>query len=486
MAAKNFGKKISDRIINLSILATVAAFTIFGGFLLPFDIGVLSAPPTTPVVSIDKKFVVGASETDNITTAAGSTVTARLYYNNTGDTPGTGASLKTTLPAGFVYVPGSTKNCITPSSTETICDAATTSQKNIMFSNLTGVGMSPTAGLYDAASPAATGGTDTSATSGLVEIGKKRYVNQTQCTDTGLPGYFGFYYGDPSTLANKVSNTPTYLANTYSNGITECAATVGGTPNSSSFTVSWDLFSKRYINQVQCVETNQNFSGFYLGAASTFANKTSNFPLYGINAYNGNASGCAATLPYSYGPGSNEISLDILGQRYINQTQCAVGTKLKSFYFGAPGTLANKTSTTALYGENIYSVASSECTTTLGNGYGVFTSNSQKISLDLLDVARGSGYVEYKMVAPSPATSQNFVQAESIVGSNFVTANDSGNITINPIPPTTIAVVNLSTGTCTSQVVGTPTTCQYPLVGDSYNNYALPGGGITATVPGSP
>ena len=69
-----------------------------------------------------------------------------------------------------------------------------------------------------------------------------------------------------------------------------------------------------------------------------------------------------------------------------------------------------------------------------------------------------------------------------------VTATASGGGTTNAgtlTVPTTIATANLQTGTCITVQLGTTTTCEYRLTGNGANNYSLPSGGITVTVPGS-
>jgi hypothetical protein len=66
-------------------------------------------------------------------------------------------------------------------------------------------------------------------------------------------------------------------------------------------------------------------------------------------------------------------------------------------------------------------------------------------------------------------------------------SNPTAPLTLSPVPPTTINISHITKGICTpaTVTVGTPTTCTYPLTGDTNNNYTLPATPITATVPGS-
>ena len=64
-------------------------------------------------VSLDKKYVNGTTETENLSVSPNGIVTVRVKYNNTGNQSVTDAQIKDSLPAGFVYQGGSFKNCLT-------------------------------------------------------------------------------------------------------------------------------------------------------------------------------------------------------------------------------------------------------------------------------------------------------------------------------------------------------------------------------------
>ncbi|MEI6728636.1 MAG: hypothetical protein WCK98_03250, partial [bacterium] len=130
-------------------------------------------------VTIDKKYVTAGVESDTASVVQGGTTTVRLRYTNSGETSITDATIKDTIPANFNYVPGTFKNCLNPTATELACDTLTPANKDVAFGSLTtpANGLSPAAGLYDAASVANTaGGTAPASTSGLLGIGKKRYL----------------------------------------------------------------------------------------------------------------------------------------------------------------------------------------------------------------------------------------------------------------------------------------------------------------------
>ena len=81
---------------------------------------------------------------------------------------GNDVSIKTTLPTGFSLVPGTTKNCITPSIGEKVCNTDAGQGGSIKESTVwvgSSLTISPTAGLYNI-SP--------DQTIGILETGKKR------------------------------------------------------------------------------------------------------------------------------------------------------------------------------------------------------------------------------------------------------------------------------------------------------------------------
>ena len=448
------------------------------------SITVATPAVNTPTASIDKKFVVGTTETDNITTAAGSTVTERLYYNNTGDLSGTGATIKTALPAGFTYVPGSIKNCITPSSTEEVCDTANSAGKNTMFNNLTGTGMSPVAGLYDAASPTATGGTDPSATSGILEIGKKRYSHQAYigCInpttgDTNGSEFWGGLYPTNTGVAFSETNLPPSGAQDCPPGYEYVTGTNTSQPQKIVRDNLSDHMGKRYSHLVYiwCDYPNGdiNRTEGWGGIQPT----NTNTPFSANNPGIGGFPNCGSNATIT---NVGDVVSDWLGSRYTHlmYARCQKGFDTYGIE-GWGGNFVNNISTP-------YSTSNPHPTLGFPScAPGYTTTISGDVVDDFLDNTRGKGYVEYKMIAPSVTSTQTIPQNASINGSNFATANDFATLTVTATAPTTLTAANLSAGTCTAAQLGSITTCEYPLMGDANNTYALPTSGVTATVPGS-
>ena len=520
MTEKNFGKKISDRILNLSIFATIVAYTIFGGFLLPFNIGVLSAPVNGSTslggvnsISVNKVYLNGVSETESLTVVPNSTVTVRVKYNNTGAQSVTDATIKDSLPAGFAIIPSSIKNCATPNTSDTSQDICGTVSNSVMTGS--NIAVSPVAGLYNADQVSPIGTTNNSGV-GTLEIGRKRYLNLHQCAYLSNPGSNNQDFF--TNFVNNTSNAALFGSGSNASNVADASANCGPGQAAGGYVFypedtgvqSFNITAKRKLNLHQCTyASNQGVNGvdFFNNAITNFT--YSSYYAAGTNIANSTdttaicAVGNPATyLPY---PDDNGVkSMDLFGKRYVNMHQCSyyrpsAGSMRSDFFtnfldsfpnasfYGAGTNVSNTLDTTVV------------CAPATGSDHPLYPTNSAVQSLDLLDSARGQGYIEYKMTASPTAgtygTNVTIQDAGTIAGANDITASASdayisgtaNSITVDPLSgtPTTIGVVNLSSGTCTSQIVGTSTTCDYPLVGDSNNNYTLPGSGITATVPGS-
>ncbi|MDQ1752495.1 MAG: hypothetical protein QOE71_3551, partial [Pseudonocardiales bacterium] len=61
-------------------------------------------------------------------------------------------------------------------------------------------------------------------------------------------------------------------------------------------------------------------------------------------------------------------------------------------------------------------------------GYNLIPSNSGVLPLDLLDATRGAGFVQFAIMAPSPASTTTYNESAALTGA--ATANSSGSITI--------------------------------------------------------
>ncbi|MCG8455145.1 MAG: hypothetical protein MI919_02620, partial [Holophagales bacterium] len=85
---------------------------------------VIGIGPVGPIPSVDLKFShsCGNSFADMAMPYPGETFLTRIYFDNTGDTAGTGSTITTSVPAGYTLVPGSTRVCLEPTPGETICN----------------------------------------------------------------------------------------------------------------------------------------------------------------------------------------------------------------------------------------------------------------------------------------------------------------------------------------------------------------------------
>jgi hypothetical protein len=129
-----------------------------------------------PSITLEYSTDGGTTWSTAPTVSAGGTVLARVYYTN--DTTGAidGTQVSTSLPSGFVLVPGSTRVCLNPSttnptspdSTELACNTDADQGGAIADSAVWSGGtlnISPTAGLF---------GQSSGATSGVLAMGKTR------------------------------------------------------------------------------------------------------------------------------------------------------------------------------------------------------------------------------------------------------------------------------------------------------------------------
>ena len=127
----------------------------------------------------------------NLTVSAGSKLYVQMAYDNRGTIALRDASIYSRLPAGFKLVPNSTQSCVSPSSSETICNLSRGQggalNESQIWSNST-LTVAPDAGLFD---------TPSDARSGLLDIGKVAFLNLVKCsyynTRTGnTDNVFGF------------------------------------------------------------------------------------------------------------------------------------------------------------------------------------------------------------------------------------------------------------------------------------------------------
>ena len=198
----------------------------------------------------------GTSWSTSPTVPSSGAMLVRVYYTNDTTSAISGARLTTSLPSGFSLVTGSTRVCLNPStstptnpnSSELVCntDAAQSGaiDEGAVWSGSV-LSISPTVGVF---------GQPIGDTSGVLAMGKTRYVNLEQCA------YFGFN----DTLTHFLTEHP-YRAVPYRHERRQHAvATATCGPGGFGFaqqaantaTVAMDLLGQRYVNLEQCVYDN--------------------------------------------------------------------------------------------------------------------------------------------------------------------------------------------------------------------------------------
>jgi len=169
----------------------------------------------------------GASWSSSATVAPGGTVLVRQWYDNDGSAAETGASLSTTIPDGFTLNGGSTQVCSNPSTTnptspnssELECAA---SNEGSVWSG-SDLQVSPTAGLF---------GQSNGLTSGILEMGKKRYINLHECTynSVATPLEFFIHNADAGNAAFRAGTN----ASNSADGAVSCGSGIAGTWNNQA------------------------------------------------------------------------------------------------------------------------------------------------------------------------------------------------------------------------------------------------------------
>ena len=344
------------------------------------DNGMITVHPKIvpgPLPSIDLQLASCSQNFgDTVVAAEGEIVTARIYFDNAGDLPGTDAAISTDLPAGFSLVPGSTRVCLEPSAGETVCNDDPGMGGAIDEASVwsgTSLSISPSAGLH---------GEPTGATSGLLEMGRTRYLNLHECHYyNGFNDRF-FINTDPTIAGTDLSDTA------QTNVDAMCEPMVSGYSLVSSLVTSLDLMANRYVNIHEC-----QYEFFF--ADRIFINDDD---LVGTNASNAQDSTavCAPTAgSHNNLPGESGVgSLDLYGQRYLNLHECI---------YQNLGDVVVQNATDAS-GSNASTIQDAVPDCAASTGLHSLTGSSL-LSLDMLDITRGQGYVEFQMtVEAGPVT----------------------------------------------------------------------------------
>ncbi len=302
--------------------------------------------------------LIGASAVD-----PGAAVTVRLVYNNRTSAAVTNASVRALLEAGFTYVSGTTRNCITPAPGEIVCNdspgQAGAINEASVWSSSTDLTISPTAGLYDI-SPGQR--------QGVFEMGKKRYLNFQNCDYALVNGsntddIYGFQPG-----------------NVRIDAVT-CGPGGNGTYHRSAQSLRnvVDLIARRYANMQDCDYALMN----NLNTDDIVNFAPSNTPFTALTCG-------TSTDPNVYYRAANSLFAagDHLGKRYLNFSDCDYINLSNS----------NTDDVVTLHPSNT-PLTSYVCGGAVP-GTAFRAQNSMFDPLDLLDTARGSGYIQFRMRAP--------------------------------------------------------------------------------------
>jgi len=358
----------------------------------------------------------------------------RQWYDNDGSAGESGASLSTTLPAGFSLNGGSTKVCLNPSTSspaapngsELVCAA---SNEGSVWSG-SDLQVSPIAGHY---------GASNGETSGTLPFGRKRYLNLQQC-----------HYLEPggkriTSLINSISNTSflsgTNVSNTADSS-PSCAAGDGSFALAAGTTgvKVLDLLDNRYLNLHQCHYNNPSsnrLTSLIDSIIATNARAGTNMS----NTADAAPPTCgAAVAPNFLAAGTIGVEdLDLLDNRYVNLHQCGyhnpvTDERIQSFI----GSITAQTRAGTNASNTPDAAPVCDAVSGLNSAAGI---TGVKV-LDLLDTARGHGYVEYSITAPPGPTpeacaanpsagSEAFPQDGSLTSTPSGAKASSGTITVD-------------------------------------------------------
>jgi hypothetical protein len=405
-----------------------------------FGAGSLNLTSPVTITTLDKKFIVGGLEKDNLTgldsVVPGSTITERIYYNNTGNQAGQDAQIQSQFPAGFTVT--SLKNCLKPSVTETACS---TNLPTTLVNGSNQLNVSPVAGLYGATQPYTPGipsGTTTGSSKGILETGKKRYLNIDSCTyyKSATDTFFQSWIDRNNSLLLTDYDAGTNASNTQSTTST-CgpgnASYVGSNPWST--VNSYDTLSNRYLNLHHCTYYNSPSDAWFFSYGDMVYSGLPTQMDSGTNVSNtidSTVSCGVGSGAYPQNPTWSDVNgFDLLGKRYLNIHQCTYYKSATDTWFSS----INNHSFDNNYDSATNTSNVADTTPNCGPGSGASqyiynTTWNDVQSLDLLDTGRGKGYIEVVMVAPSSivGTSQLFSQTANLNGSNFTTVNDGAQI----------------------------------------------------------
>ena len=351
-------------------------------------------PAPNPAVDLRFSHDCGSTFVDDATPYIGESFLARIYFDNTGDAAGSDAQITTTLPTGFTRVADSTRVCLEPTAGEVVCNTDP-GQGGAIDESVVWTGDSLTI-----APLAGVSGEQPDALSSVLDVGRKRYLNTHECH------YFDGF-GDRLFLTDAGA-TGSNASNTMDTEAT-CQAVAHGRTLVGGIVTTHDLLGNRYYNLHECHYHFFFTDRIFLVGSGLSGTTTSND---GAPALSCEPNAGAHTLL----PGeSNQLDVDLNGQRYLNLHECVLISGAD--HIGVLATTAN--------GTNASDTADTlvECP----SASGAHTLVAGAVSaLDLLDPTRGRGFVEFRVVATD--TPGDAVQTATLQGTDFTAQVDTGTV----------------------------------------------------------
>jgi hypothetical protein len=363
----------------------------------------------------------------------------RAYYNNKSESKIEKASIQIKLPDGFVSK--SIKTCLNPNIRELTCSQPFSSKGLVGANNLLTV--SPIAGLYDGADKEL--GTSVDSTNGLIDIGKKKYLNLNQCiflekNNVSFNYLTIFNNGSSNNINGKKWHSTTNAATNSPNLGSGCTSgSDEGWPLSSSSNAMIDIFSQRNLYINQCTYFKDKSKGNPNGTISTIS-PNGVYPAKSTTASNKSlASSCTPANDFNL---KNDLSGiykgSILGNRYLHLHQCSYNNSFKD-----RGTFTTNDSQTVIIPVSDGRYTSS---TTLNNSSSMGLQcggggdwryeglNSGVQTLDLIDTNRGSGYVELLIQSPEKSSQDAKLNTSnilvSVIGKDIKSLNTSNKLVL--------------------------------------------------------
>ncbi len=385
--------------------------------------------------------------TNALAVAPGTDITVRLTYDNRMDRAGTDARIQAMIPAGFTLLPGTTKNCLHPTDSETLCNTSPGQMGPIVEQSVWNgsfLAISPTAGVE---------GVPPHETIGVLEMGRLHYLTLRS------EGVANYENGNPYSPLNTrcAANISSRFENPYVNYAVPTSPTC---PASGR-----DLFGQRwFIVRSEAVANYENGNPQPAVDTSCILNISSHFQNTPVAQY---------AVPGN--PSCPSYSQDTLGKRYYVMRSEAVAN-YENGNFQDPDM-----NSCAI---NI----SSYFTNTPVATYAVPRNPScPSVSHDLLDRTRGRGYIEFRMRASTVPGIYNL--PATITGSEFTAASDAGAIEIRG-PGTSSSSSSSSSPTasfgCIRVIKQTLTSAGAPFTSPEAFSFWMDGNqGISRTTDGS-